>query len=76
MPHFNSQNAGYGKPSRFWTYKRESWTPRHRWLPYKGGDEWCRYTLVLPIPFGGYLVTALWTCRNRSCDSCLPGCFD
>jgi hypothetical protein len=49
--------------SRFWVYSREECDPPRRWWPYIGGDEWDRWTVVLPIPFGGYLVTALWTCR-------------
>lgn len=58
----------YLEKSRFWTYRRDEWEPEHRWRHpghYKrffGGDEWNRWTIVLPIPFGGYLVTALWAC--------------
>lgn len=55
-------------PSRFWTFKRSEWDPPHRWMPFIGGEEWCRWTLVLPIPFGGYLVTALWACRDPACE--------
>jgi hypothetical protein len=53
---------------RFWTYSRESWTPKHRWLPYRGSDEYGRLTIVLPIPFNGYLVVAYRTCHCSDCD--------
>lgn len=53
---------------RTWTYSRETWCPPHRWLPYFGGDEYGRRTIVLPIPFGGYLVWAFWTCSCAFCD--------
>lgn len=53
--------------SRFWTYTRESWMPEYRWRPYQGADEYGRRTLVLPIPFGGYLVVAYWTCHCFDC---------
>lgn len=48
---------------RFWIYSRDTWLPKHRWRPYIGGDEFDRWTIVLPIPFGGYLVTALWEAK-------------
>lgn len=57
-----------GPRSRFWTYSREQWQPEHRWLHpgyswrFFGSDEWDRWTIVLPIPFSGYLVTALFEC--------------
>lgn len=57
-----------GRPGRFWTYSREGWSPDHRWRPYRGGDEWGRNTVVLPIPFGGYLVIAYRTCKCLDCD--------
>ncbi len=56
-------------PGRFWTYSREGWTPDHRFLPYLGSDEYGRRTLVLPIPFSGYLVIAYRTCRCSDCDT-------
>lgn len=51
---------------RFWIYERDSWTPKYRWLPYLGGDEYLRRTIVLAIPFGGYLAVALW--KAPPCD--------
>lgn len=69
----SDQNEAYfGRKSRFWTYTRESTDPKHRWIPWLGSDEWGRRTLVLPIPFAGYLVTALWW---SACDeACLAEC--
>lgn len=63
-----TDTAGTGRP-RFWTYRRDRWDPPHRWLPYLGSDEWHRRTVVLPIPFSGYLVIALWrfTCEDPYC---------
>ena len=71
--------------ARAWTYAREEWDPPKRWLPYRGGDEHGRRTIVLPIPFGGYAVVAYRTCHCRDCvvtrlqtyysersDDCLP----
>lgn len=53
--------------SRLWTYSRDEWQPEHRWLLYWGGDEYGRKTIVLPIPFAGYLVWAYRTCHCRWC---------
>lgn len=50
-----------------WVYERDTWDPKYRWVPYLGNDEWGWKTLVLPVPFGGYLVLAFWKCR---CDMC------
>lgn len=54
-------------PRRFWKYSRESWEPLFRWFPYFGGDEWGRKTIVLPIPFSGYLVFAYRSCHCEEC---------
>lgn len=62
------------KPSRKpWYYKRGDWTS---WKPIsRGGDEWCRWTLVLGIgPLTGVFVIPLWTCRG--CDFCGPEWLD
>ncbi len=40
-----------GEGGRVWTYSRESWDPKHRWIPVRGSDEYGRLTIVLPIPF-------------------------
>lgn len=54
--------------NRFWYYSREEWQPKNRWLHpgayrrFFGGDENNHWTLVLPVPFAGYLITALWMC--------------
>jgi len=53
---------------RFWSYPRDRWEPKYRWVPYRGADEYGRLTIVVPIPFGGYLVWAFWTCRCAECD--------
>ena len=37
------------------------------WLPWIGGDEFQRKTLVVGTPLTGHVVVALWRCR---CDDC------
>lgn len=49
-----------GGVKRAWIYPRNEWLPRRRWLPGLGGDEHDQLTVVLPIPFGGWLILALW----------------
>lgn len=53
--------------NRFWTYSRDEWEPKRRWLPSIGGDEYGRRTLVVAIPFSGYLVWAYRTCHCNEC---------
>ena len=48
-----------GGVKRFWTYPRYDYEPPRRWLPSIGGDEHDQWTIVLPIPFAGWLVIAL-----------------
>lgn len=62
------------KPTRKpWRYKRGDWT---NWKPVsRGGDEWCRRTLVLGLgPVTGVLIVPLWTCRG--CEDCGPHVVD
>lgn len=60
--------------NRYWFYGKDEWEPDHRWRPERGGDEWCRHTIVLPVPFKGYIVIALWECRDKDCDACVYDC--
>lgn len=62
------------KKTRTWTYSREDWEPKYRWVPEIGGDEWCRWCIILPIPFGDYLVVALFPCRDPECWACRLDC--
>lgn len=64
------------------TRNRRPWITRFRWRknlhPWIGGDEWCRYTLVVPLIFTS-LVIPLWACRDPECDmckECCPGQYD
>jgi hypothetical protein len=55
------------------------WTTRSmsRPWPWLGGDEWCRWTLVLPMPLPGLigqLIIPLWTCHDPHCETCLLAC--
>lgn len=58
---------------RPWYYKRGDWCS---WKPFSiGGDEWCRWTLV--VGFGlitGVVVIPLWECRG--CEDCGPDSLD
>lgn len=56
---------------RFWYYDRASRQPdadepdwRSPRLPWFGGDEYGRKTIVIPIPFHGALVWAFWTWKG------------
>lgn len=56
--------------SRFWTYSRDSWDSawyQKLGVPYRGGDEWGRRTLVVGLWFVGYLVWAWSTCWCQDC---------
>lgn len=55
---------------RFWRYRYSSWQPRwwNYLLPYPGGDEWGRLTLVFHVPPIGFIVWAYKTCH---CDVCV-----
>lgn len=57
--------------------KRLPWISRFvghwNWHPWFGGDEWCRWTLVLPLGFAG-LVIPLWACRDPGCETCREAC--
>ena len=61
---------------------RGPWVSRFVWhrnlYPWFGGDEWCRYTLVVPLIFTS-LVVPLWSCRDPECFTCAefcPGDYD
>ena len=54
---------------RFWHYGYRGWRPSW-WnyvIPFRGGDEWGRLTLVIPIHPFGFLVWAYWTCHCETC---------
>lgn len=56
---------------RFWIYSKRSWDPRwwHKLgVPYLGGDEWGRRTVVIGLWFLGYVVWAWRTCHCPECD--------
>lgn len=55
---------------RIWRYRYGDWSPAWwRYLiPYIGGDEWGRRTVVIHTPPIGFLVIAYWTCRCSDCD--------
>lgn len=53
---------------RFWRYPLDgSWEPRFRWLPTLGSDEFGRRTIVVPVPFVGWLVCAYRICPCPEC---------
>src|SRR5690606_122099 len=43
-----------------WIYPTKTVDSRSRWHIYLGGDEYERRTLVIPVPFVGQVVIALW----------------
>lgn len=59
---------------RYWFYKKDDYDPGFRWMPRQGGDEWCRLCLVLPVPFKGWVIIALWECRDNACEACEYDC--
>lgn len=62
----------YANPPR-----RRPWLSRFTWphtlYPWFGGDEWCRWTLVVPL-IATSLVVPLWGCRNPDCEACQIDC--
>ena len=57
-------------PNRLARYTRQEWDPSwwHKCgIPYRGGDEWGRRTVVVGFGFLGYLVWAYRTCWCRDC---------
>lgn len=58
-------------PGRFWTQTPKEWDPSPWWrrwgVPFWGGDEWGRRTVVVGFGFLGYLVWAYRTCWCRDC---------
>ena len=46
------------RPGRFWLYSADHWEPDHPLLPYLGGDEYGRRTIVQRITPSRYLVVA------------------
>lgn len=58
---------------RPWYYERGDWLS---WKPVSiGGDEYCRWTLVLGLGLvTGVLVVPLWECRG--CEDCGPNLID
>jgi thiol-disulfide isomerase/thioredoxin len=60
----------FPRTRRFWTYPRSEWDPEwwHKaGVPYFGGDEWGRRTIVVGFWFVGYLVWAWRTCWCPEC---------
>lgn len=55
---------------RVWRYSYRDWQPRwwYYLLPYRGGDELGRRTLVFHVPLFGFVVVAYWMCRCGDCD--------
>lgn len=52
----------------FWWYHDTNWTGwKHFFLPWMGGDEFGRRTVVLPIHPFGWAIVALWTCYCEDC---------
>ena len=65
---------------REYTEYPKSWKPwftRFVWYrnlhPWIGGDEWCRWTLVVPLIYTS-MVIPLWACRDPNCEACLKYC--
>lgn len=55
---------------RFWTYSKKEWDPKLPYklgVPFRGGDEWGRRTLVVGLWFIGYVVWAWRTCWCQEC---------
>jgi hypothetical protein len=68
--------------SRCWEHaerpeNRRPWFTRFVWQanlhPWIGGDEFCRWTLVVPLVVTS-LVVPLWSCRNPACEACVQDC--
>ena len=59
-----------GTPRRTpWFYKPEWYWGR--WSPvWMGGDEYCRYTLVIGWNVTGQIIIPLWYCRDKDCVCC------
>lgn len=55
---------------RVWRYSYREWQPRwlHWLVPYRGNDEWGRFTFVVPAHPFGWLVWAYRTCWCAECD--------
>ena len=55
---------------RVWTYRKDQWDPAwyHKLgVPFLGGDEWGRRTIVVGLWFTGALVWAWRTCWCQDC---------
>ena len=52
----------------WWFFSREEWQPKVRWWPVFGGDASLRHTVVLPVPFSGYIVIAYRRCPMKKED--------
>lgn len=55
---------------RFWRYRYGEWGAHwyHYLIPEFGlNDEFGRRTVVVHVPFAGFLVWAFWTCRCEDC---------
>jgi len=56
---------------RIWYHGYNSWQPNWYFylLPYRGGDEYGRRTLTIPIHPAGFFTIAYWTCKCEECDA-------
>jgi hypothetical protein len=56
---------------RFWRYRYGEWGTYwyHYLIPEFGSDEFGRRTIVVHIPFAGFLVWAFQTCRCEDCEA-------
>lgn len=56
---------------RLWRYRYRDWTPAwyHYILPFFGMDENFRKTIVLHVPFFGFLVWAYADCTCEDCEA-------
>lgn len=64
----------YGPPRPWpWFYRWHKGDPI-RLRPWLGGDEWCRRTVVLSLPFIGSAVIPLWSCQDADCKACQLDC--
>ena len=58
--------------NRLWRYKYGSWLPewyRYIFPDFRGNDEYGRRTMVIHVPFVGFLVWAYWTCHCEDCEA-------
>ena len=57
------------KQNRFWSYSEDNWQPKYPLLPYFGGDEYGRRTVVLWVGPRRWVVWAFWACTDDFCSA-------